>query len=548
MLNQFFNSQTKTVTFAAILLSLSAIISGVLGIISDMLLVGKFGVWADSNIYFAAFRIPDLVYNLLIVGGLSIAFLPIFSEYFQKDKERAWEMTNYILNVFLFFLILISLILFIFTPQLIHFVTPGFSSGEKEKTILLTRLMFLSPIFFGLSSIFSGILQYFNRFLVYALCPILYNLGIIFGILILAPKFGILGVGIGVILGALFHWLIQIPSVFNCGFRYKSLFNFKYPAIKRVFSLMVPRVFAVAAQQINLIVITAIASTILGAISIFNFANALYSFPVGIIGTSFAIAVFPTLSRTWANGQKKEYFENFSLTFRQIIFLIIPVSLLMFILRAQIVRLIYGTFWPGKFDWVATRLTAASLGIFSISILASALIPFLYRAFFSFQDTKTPTSIAIFSIILNIILTFSFVHLLKFQNFFTTFFVNLLKLKDIPEIAVIGLPLAFSLANIFQFILLLIFLHKKIGDFGKKETFTSLKKIILASIFLVIFTYSSLYFLANFVNTRTVFGLLIQTTFAGLIGGISYILITLFLKSPELKTIKSSILKQFQSR
>jgi putative peptidoglycan lipid II flippase len=311
---------------------------------------------------------------------------------------------------------------------------------------------------------------------------------------------------------------------------------------------MVPRVFAVAAQQINLIVITAIASTILGAISIFNFANALYSFPVGIIGTSFAIAVFPTLSRTWANGQKKEYFENFSLTFRQIIFLIIPVSLLMFILRAQIVRLIYGTFWPGKFDWVATRLTAASLGIFSISILASALIPFLYRAFFSFQDTKTPTSIAIFSIILNIILTFSFVHLLKFQNFFTTFFVNLLKLKDIPEVAVIGLPLAFSLANIFQFILLLIFLHKKIGDFGKKEIFSSLKKIILASIFLVIFTYFSLYFLANFVNTRTVFGLLIQTTFAGLIGGISYILITLFLKSPELKTIKSSILKQFQSR
>jgi putative peptidoglycan lipid II flippase len=443
-------------------------------------------------------------------------------------------------------LVLISLILFIFTPYLIKFVTPGFSQAEKEKTIILTRLMFLSPIFFGLSSIFSGILQYFNRFLVYALCPILYNLGIIFGILVLAPKFGILGVGMGVILGALFHWLIQIPSVFNCGYHYKSLFNFKYPAIKRVFSLMTPRVFAVAAQQINLIVITAIASTILGAISIFNFANALYSFPVGIIGTSFAIAVFPTLSRTWANGQKKEYFENFSLTFRQIIFLIIPVSLLMFILRAQIVRLIYGTFWPGKFDWLATRLTAASLGIFSISILASALIPFLYRAFFSFKDTKTPTSIAIFSIILNIILTFSFVHLLKFQNFFTIFFVNLLKLKDIPGIAVIGLPLSFSLANIFQFILLLIFLQKKIGDFGKKEILTSLKKIILASIFLVIFTYLSLYFLADFVNTRTVFGLFLQTIFAGLIGGISYILITRFLKSPELKTIKFSILKQFQ--
>lgn len=545
MLNHLFNSRTKTVTFAAILLAISALSSGILSLVGDGLLSGHFGgVWGETNIYFAAFKIPDLVYNLLIVGGLTISFLPIFSEYYQKDEKKAWEMTNYALNVFLFFLILISLILFAFAPQLIRFVTPGFSSAEKEKTILLTRLMFLSPIFFGLSSIFSSILQYFDRFLIYSLCPILYNLGIIFGILVLAPKFGILGVGMGVILGAFLHWFIQIPSAINCGFRYKFLFDLKYPAIKKIFSLMFPRVFAVAAQQINLIVITAIASTILGAISIFNFANNLQNFPVAIIGVSFAIASFPTLSRTWANGQKKEFLENFSLTFRQILYLIIPISLLIFILRAQIVRLIFGTL--GKFDWAATKLTAASLGIFAISILASALIPFLYRAFFSFKDTKTPTLIAIFSIILNIVLSFSFVHLLKFKNYFSLFFINLLKLKTISEISVIGLPLSFSLIAIFQAILLLFFLYRKIGDFGRKEILLSLKKIILASTFLVIFTYLSLYFLAHFVDTHRVLGLLIQTIFAGLIGGIFYISITIFLKSPELKTIKSSILKQFQ--
>lgn len=545
MLNHIFDSRTKTVTFAAVLLAISALISGILSLIGDGLLAGKFGgVWGPTNIYFAAFKIPDLVYNLLIVGGLTISFLPIFSEYYQRDKERAWEMTNYILNVFLFFLILISLILFIFTPQLIHFVAPGFSPAEKEKTILLTRLMFLSPIFFGLSSIFSSILQYFDRFLAYSLCPILYNLGIIFGILVLGPKFGIFGVGMGVILGAFFHWLIQIPSALNCGFRYKFLFNFKYPAIKKIFSLMFPRIFAVAAQQINLIIITAIASTIFGAISIFNFANNLQNFPVAIIGVSFAIAVFPTLSRTWANGQKKEFFENFSSTFRQILFLIIPISLLVFILRAQIVRLIFGTL--GKFDWTATRLTAASLGIFSISILASALIPFLYRAFFSLQDTKTPTLISVFSIIFNIILAFSFTHLLKFQNLFSSFFINLLKLKGIEKISAIGLPLAFSVATIFQFVLLLIFFQKRIGDFDKKEIFASLKKIILASIFLIFLTYFSLYFWANFFNTHTVFGILFQTILAGSAGLISYFFVTFYLKSPEIKTIKSSILKQFQ--
>lgn len=545
MLNQIFNSQTKTVTFAAILLSISALVSGILGLVRDGLLAGTFGVWAETNVYFAAFRIPDLVYNLLIFGGLAIAFLPIFSEYYQKDKEKAWEMTNHALNVFLFFLILLCLILFIFTPQIINLITPGFSPAEKEKTVILTRLMFLSPIFFGLSSIFASILQYFNRFLVYSISPILYNLGIIFGILFLTPRFGIFGVGMGVILGAFLHLLILIPPAINCGYHYKFLFNLKYPAIQKIFSLMVPRIFAVAAQQINLIVITVIASTILGAIAIFNFANNLQGFPIGIIGVSFAIAAFPTLSRTWANGQRKEFFENFSSTFREIIFLIIPISLLIFILRAQIVRLVLGTLGQGQFDWIATRLTAASLGIFSISILASALIPFLYRAFFSFQDTKTPTLITVFSIVLNIVLAFSFVYLLRFENYFSLFFIDLLKLKTISEISVVGLPLAFSLAAISQFILLLIFLYKRIGDFGIKEILFSFKKIALASIFLVIFTYIFLYLLANFVDTHRVLGLLIQTIFAGSAGGISYILTTFFLKSPELRTIKFSILKQF---
>lgn len=305
MLKKILNSKSKTVTFSAILLGISAVISGILGLVSDVILAGKFGVGAESNIYFAAFRIPDLVYNLLIVGGLGIAFLPIFSEYYSKSKEEAWKMTNLVLNVFLFLLLIISIILFIFTPVLIKFIAPGFSPENKAQAVSLTRIMFLSPIFFGLSSVFSGILQYFNRFLIYAICPILYNLGIIFGMVVLTPKFGIMGLGYGVIIGAFLHWLIQIPFAISSGFSFRPLFDFKYPAIKRIFYLMVPRVFALAGQQINLMVITAIASTISGGIAIFNFSNAIFSFPIGIIGTSFAIAAFPTLSRHWANGRKK---------------------------------------------------------------------------------------------------------------------------------------------------------------------------------------------------------------------------------------------------
>lgn len=547
MLKKILDSKSKTVTFAAILLGISAVISGILGLISDIILAGKFGVGPESNIYFAAFRIPDLVYNLLIVGGLSIAFLPIFAEYYSKNKDEAWKVTNLVLNTFLFLLILISLVLFIFTPLLIKLIAPGFSAENKTLAVSLTRIMFLSPIFFGLSSVFSGILQYFNRFMIYAICPILYNIGIIFGMVVLEPRFGVVGLAYGVIIGAFLHLVIQIPFVINSGFSYKPIFDFKYPAVKRIFYLMMPRVFALAGQQINLMVITAIASTISGGIAIFNFSNAIFSFPIGIIGTSFAIAAFPTLSRHWANGQKKEFFDNFSTTFRQILFLAIPLSILIFILRAQIIRLLYGTFGANKFDWMATRLTAASLGIFSLGILASALIPFIFRAFFALQDTKTPTQIAVFSIILNIVLSFFFVNILKFSNIFQKFTINVLKLTGIGNISVVGLSLAYTVAAILQFFLLLFFLYKKVGDLRAQEIYASLKKIIFSSIILTVFTYLTLYVAANFVDTHTVLGIFGQTILAAAIGTICYILVSFYLKSQELKTIYSSVLKQFRT-
>ena len=360
-------------------------------------------------------------------------------------------------------MILISLLLFIFTPALIKLVAPGFNPQQMGLTILLTRLMFLSPIFFGLSSIFSGILQYFNRFLVYGLCPILYNLGIILGIIFLAPIFGVLGVALGVILGAFFHFAIQIPSAINCGFKYKPIFNFRDPGIKRVFKLMIPRTFGVAAFQINLIVITAIASTLTaGSIAIFNFANNLQYFPIGIIGVSFAVAIFPTLSRAWAEGKKREFIEKFSSVFRQILYLTIPISLFIFIFRNLIVKIILETGQFGVFD---TKLTATCLGLFAFSIFAQSLIPLFIRAFFSWQDTKTPTLITISSVFLNIILAFSLTWLLTFPNLFTNFIKNSFNLTGIDNISVVGLSLAFSISAIFQFALLLILFHQRIKKF-----------------------------------------------------------------------------------
>lgn len=545
--HQLFNSQTKSVTFAAFIIAISSGISGILALLRDGLLAGYFGVWGEANSYFAAFRINDFFYNLFIIGGLAVVFLPLFAEYHSKKKEKIWEMTNYVLNFFIFLLILAALFIFIFAPQLVKFVTPGFSLEEKAQTANLIRIMILSPILFGISAIFSGILQYFNRFFIYSLAPVLYNLGIIFGILFFSPYFGIAGVGMGVILGAAFHWMVQIPSALNCGFRYRFLFNLQYPVIKRIFHLTLPRLFAVGSQQINLIVITAIASTIVGGVAIFSFANNLQYFPISLIAIPFAIASFPVLSKNWAMGQKKDFLESFSLIFKQILFLMVPIVLLLFILRAQIVRLVLGTLGEkGKFDWAATQLTAASLGLFAAGILALAFIPYLARTFFSFQDTKTPTFIAIATVLLNIALSFSLIWLLGFPNLVQNFLIKTLKLEGIGNISVIGLPLAFAIAAIFQFSLLFTFLYRKIGDFGVKQILSSFLKTISAGVLTVLTAFWTLRFVDIFVEPEKVFGLFLQTTAAALFGILVYFILAFLFKFPELKTLIHSFKKQFR--
>lgn len=547
MLHRLLNSQAKTITFAAALLSASALISRVFGLVRQGLIAGYFGRTIEADIYFAAFRMPDFIYNILIAGGLLVAFLPLFSEYWQKGKETAWEMTNYILNGFLFLLIFLCLIFFIWTPWLVKIIAPGFPGQAKAATIALTRLMFLSPIFFGLGSIFSGVLHYFNRFLVYSLAPILYNLGIIFGLVFLSPILGIFGAGLGVCLGAFLHFLIQLAGALKCGFRYQFLFNFKQPAFKKILQLMLPRTFALAAQQISLIAVTAIASTLsTGFVAIFAYSQDIYYLPIGIVSLPLALAVFPRLSRLFSHSQKDEFENCFFSALRKTLLFIVPVAVLMFILRAQLVRLIFGTLGPGHFDWTATKLTAACLGVFSLAILAQGLLPLLCRAFFAQGDTKTPTFVTISTVILNIILCFTFVWLLApgAHNLLYKGLTGFLKLSGMENISIIGLALAFSLSSLFQLALALFFLNKKLNLFeGSMGQF--LKAVLLASMLSGLSTYSVLYFLNNFVATETVLGLFLQTATAGFVGISVYILFGFLFKLAELQALKTALLKRF---
>lgn len=461
MLGKILHFQTKNITASALILVAASLVSRLLGLLRDRILASNFGASQNLDVYFAAFRVPDFIYNILIAGGIVVAFLPLFSEYFSKDEKESWDFANNVLNVFLFFLVLISLLAGIFAPVLIKLITPGFNPQQLSLTVFLTRILFLSPIFLGLSSIFSGILQYSNRFLIYSLAPILYNLGIIFGIVFFAPSFGILGVIFGVILGAFLHMAIQILPCRHLGFSYKPILNLKDPKIKKVFYLMLPRTFGVAAPQINLMVVTAIASGLpAGSLSIFTFSNNLQQFPLGLLGIPFAIAAFPILSKAFASQNKEDFVLKFWATFLKIAYLAIPVSFLIFILRNQIISIILKT---GKFAENSAVLASASLGLFALSIFASCLIPLIFRAFFALKDTKTPTIIAIFAMILNVILCLGFVRLLSYPNPFQNFIISFFSLQGNDNISVLGLPLAFSIDNIFQFCLLTIFLFRKIN-------------------------------------------------------------------------------------
>jgi len=235
--------------------------------------------------------------------------------------------------------------------------------------------------------------------------------------------------------------------------------------------------------------------------------------------------------------------ENFSAVFRQILFLIIPISLLLFLLRAQIVRLILGT---GEFGWLETRLTAASLGLFCFGVFAFACIPFLARVFYSFQDTKTPVIISLVSMALNISLCFLLVWLLGFSNLFQGFMINTLKLGGIADIGVIGLPLALSISAVLQFCLLLFFLRKKLGHIRLTEIRHSFLKIVLATILMGVLVYMVLQVLAGLVDMQSFNGILIQTILAGLAGFLAYLFFVRLLHSPEINTIKSSIFHQFK--
>jgi len=519
---------SESVISAAFIITVAGIVSNVLGLFRDRLLASTFGAGDTLDIYYAAFRIPDLIYNLLILGALSAAFIPVFTGLISKDKDdEAWQLANGIANLAVLSIIVVSLLLAIFAPLLMKIITPGFPAEKMGSVVFFTRIMFLSPLFLGISGIMGGILSSMKRFLIYSIAPLLYNLGIIFGITVFVRFMGSIGLAWGVVFGAFLHMLLQYLAAKNLGFKYQWSFlkSWRDPNVRRVMKLMLPRMTGIAVNQFNLMIITIFASTLAaGSLAIFNFSTNLQSVPLSVFGLSFAIAVFPALSTFAARGEKEKFVKAFSETFRQILFFVIPLSVFMLVLRAQIVRVVLGA---GKFDWNDTIMTFQCLGILVLGLFAQSAVQLLARAFYALQDTKTPFYVAIVTEAVNILT------------------VILL----IGKFKVLGLAIAVSLSSLVQMVLLLFILRTRFDSLDDKNIIKSVIKIAAASFAAGIGIQAVKILVASQVNLDTFLGVFAQLAISGLVGFGIFVAVCYIMKLEEFLTFKNALTKKlFKSK
>jgi putative peptidoglycan lipid II flippase len=511
-------STNGSVVSAAVLLGVSSLGSRVVGLLRERALTTAFGAGDVFDAFVAAFRLPDLIFNVIVVGALSAAFIPLFTEKLVNNKRAknadAFEFANSILNVVLLIVVVLSVVYVVLAEQLVPLITPGFTGEKLSMTIMLSRIMALQPILLAISFVFSGMLNSFKRFVVYALAPILYNVGIIIGVVWLVPRMGIDGLAWGVVLGAAFHMLIQLPSAWQVGWRWRPVLRWSSADVTTLRKMILPRMFGLSSQQVNLFLVTILGSTLAaGSITVFHLANNVQSVPVGIFGIAFAQAAFPSLAEQVARKQTQAFRNTLTRSFRYILFFVIPATVFFWLLRAQMIRVLFGA---GKFDWEDTILTFETFGLLLMSLFAQATIPLLIRAFYVRHNTLIPVVISLISIVFNVVVA----------------------LMLVGSMGVQGLAIAFSAAAILQLMLLLSVLHWQLGGFNDREVLVSLARISVAAFLGGLVLQLLKYPVANVVDMQRFWGIFTQLVVASAGGLATYLVCMWLFGSDEIRALR----------
>lgn len=520
---------------AAYLLGFFAICSQVLALFRDRILASQFGAGNTLDLYYSAFRIPDILF-VTVASVVSISVLiPFLIERFEKGESEAREFIDSVFSFFFFFMVLSGIVAFFATPYLMSVLFPIFKDTIYfSELVSLTRILLLSPIFLGFSNLLASITQVHRRFFIYAMSPVVYNIGIILGIVFLYPLFGLFGLGLGVVLGAFFHFAIQIPFVIGQKMLPRLRFSLSFGFIKKIVYTSIPRTITVSSSEIAKLFLISFASFFVsGSISVFNFSLNLQSVPFSIIGVSYSLAAFPTLSRLFSGGNYDEFLKQIITSTRHIIFWSVPVSILFIVLRAQIVRTVLGA---GQFNWDDTRLTAAALALFVISLLAQNLVTLFVRSYYAQGKTKTPLLMNLLSAVFIVLSSFVLVKFFEANLFFRSFIESILKVSDTPGTIVLMLPLGFTLGSIINLLIYWVAFNRQFKNFSSSVSRTFFD-VFSASVIMGFVTYSFLAVFDSVFNINTLIGIFMQGLLSGVVGIISAVITLFLLKNKELQEV-----------
>ena len=453
----------EEITRSAGIVGVITLLSRIMGYARDMVVAYFFGARAETDAFYVAFRIPNLLRRLLAEGSLTVSFIPIFTENLEKKgKEEAKKISDITFTLLFIVLILVSLIGVSFSPFIIKLFASGFKGEIFNLAVNLNRIMFPYILFASLTALSMGVLNSLKHFFAPAFSPVIFNIVVIGTVLLIQQNFDlpIFSLAIGVIIGGIIQILFQIPFLRNRGFLYQFRKNLRHPAVKQIALLMAPQLFGVAVYNLNILVSTQYASNLPeGTVSYLYYSERLIEFPLGIVAVSIATALLPNLSSQASKGELERFRASYSFALRLMLFVMVPALTGLISLRVPICNLLYQR---GEFSYEATILTSQALLGYAVGLWAVGGVRITAPTFYAIQDTKSPVKIAFLAFIVNAI----FGYILGF-----TF-----GLKHT------GLALASSISSTFNFFLLFFALSRRMGEIEVKKTLMQVLKITLASL------------------------------------------------------------------
>lgn len=541
----FLYRESGSLNQAALILGFFAFLSQALALLRDRLLAHVFGAGGELDIYYAAFRVPDFLF-ITVASVVSLSVLIPFI--LEKDAEDTAEgsqgrqkLHTFIDSIFSFFLLLMlgtALIAFVAMPFLSNWLFDGLSAESIAQVTYLSRLLLVSPVALGLSNLLGSLTQAYNRFTIYALAPILYNTGIILGIMLLGERLGVAGVVWGVVAGALMHALIQLPFIMRARLMPKLSLRPDFSIVKKVAAISLPRTLTLSMSSIAFIALISFAADMAeGSISVLSFSFNLQSVPLSLIGVSYSLAAFPILSRKFQEKNLPAFLEQMQNTSRLIIFWTLPLTALFVVLRAQIVRVLLGT---GLFDWPATRLTAATLALFVLSALFQSLTLLFMRGFYSAGLTRRPFYINLVSTAFLLSSAYFLVEWFERVDTFRYFVTSLFKVDDVSGGSVLMLALGFTLGTSVNALLLWTDFERSFKGYTR-GVLRSLFEGVGVAVVIGVVAYAGLNLLDNLFNISTLAGLFLQGAVSALVAIACGVLLLVVLKSRELASVWNSL-------